>query len=246
MKMRLFSRLSAWMFCAALVFGVASVRPMHAAILVAQQAPAKKITSDEATAPNGVVPAKEEQEKDENYEYTHSPTVEKIGHMLGMSPDTASTAFTVFNFAVLVLGVGYLLMKMLPKTFRDRNTVIQKHLVDARTATEEAQARLSSVEARLAKLDEQIAEMKHQAEADLAREEKRVQTSLEEEQKKIVEAAEAEIIAATAAARREIQNYAADLAIDQAAKKLVVTAETDRLLVENFARRLGAEVGGEN
>ena len=67
-----------------------------------------------------------------------------------------------------------------------------------------------------------------------------------EEQKKIVEAAEAEIVAATAAARREIQNYAAELAIDQAAKKLVVSAETDRLLVENFARRLGAEVGGEN
>jgi len=246
MKMRRFSRLSAWMFCLALTLGVAFVGPMHAAVQEAQQAPAKKITSDEATAPNGVVPAKEEQEKDENYEYTHSPTVEKLGHMLGMSPDTASTAFTVFNFVVLLIGIAYLLMKMLPKAFRDRNTAIQKHLVDARTATEEAQARLSSVEARLSKLDEQIVGMKQQAEADLGREEKRIQASLEEEQKKIVEAAEAEIIAATAAARREIQNYAAELAIDQAAKKLVVTAETDRLLVENFARRLGAEVGGEN
>jgi F-type H+-transporting ATPase subunit b len=243
MKMRRFSRLLAWMFCLALVLGVASVRPVYAA---AQEAPAKKIISDEATAPNGVVPAKEKQEKDENYEYTHSPTVEKLGHMLGMSPDTASTAFTVFNFVVLMLGVGFLLVKMLPKAFRQRSTAIQKHLVDARTATEEAQARLSSVEARLAKLDEQIAGMKQQAEADLGREEKRIQAGLEEEQKKIVEAAEAEIVAATAAARREIQNYAAELAIDQAAKKLVVTAETDRLLVENFARRLGAEVGGEN
>jgi F-type H+-transporting ATPase subunit b len=166
--------------------------------------------------------------------------------MLGMSPDTASTAFTVFNFIVLVIGIGYLLMKMLPKAFRARSTAIQKHLVDARTATEEAQARLSSVEARLSKLDEQIAAMKQQAEADLAREEQRIETGLAGEQKKIVDAAEAEIAAATAAARREIQNYAAELAIDQAAKKLVVTAETDRLLVENFARRLGAEVGGEN
>jgi F-type H+-transporting ATPase subunit b len=243
MKMRRFSRLSAWMFCLALAFGVATVRPAHAA---AQTEPAKKAYSDESTAPNGVVPAKEEQEKDENYEYTHSPTVEKLGHMLGMSPDTASTAFTVLNFVLLMVGVGYLLMKMLPKTFRQRSTYIQKQLVDARTATEEAQARLSSVEARLAKLDEQIAGMKQQAEADLAREEKRIQAGLEEEQKKIVDAAEAEIVAATAAARREIQNYAAELAIDQAAKKLVVTAETDRLLVENFARRLGAEVGGEN
>ena len=40
------------------------------------------------------------------------------------------------------------------------------------------------------------------------------------------------------AAQRQIQQYAADLAIDQAARKLVVTAETDRLLVQSFARRL--------
>jgi hypothetical protein len=37
-------------------------------------------------------------------------------------------------------------------------------------------------------------------------------------------------------ARREIQKYAAELAIEQAARKLVVTAETDRLLVESFAQ----------
>ena len=243
MKMPRISRISAGVFCLALALGVVGVRPAHAA---GATEPAKKVSSSEATAPNGVVPAKEEQEKDENYEYTHSPTVEKLGHMLGMSPDTASTAFTVFNFVVLMFGVGFLLMKMLPKAFRQRSTAIQKDLVDARTATEEAQARLSSVEARLAKLGEQIAGMKQQAEADLAREEKRIQDGLAEEQKKIVDAAEAEIVAATATARREIQQYAADLAIDQAAKKLVVSAETDRLLVENFARRLGAEVGGEN
>jgi F-type H+-transporting ATPase subunit b len=240
MKMHRTGRISAWMFCLALALGVAAAKPAHAT------EPVRTTSSSEATAPNGAVPAKEEQEKDENYEYIHSPAVEKLGHMLGMSPDTAATTFTVLNFVVLMIGIGYLLLKMLPKAFRKRSSAIQKDLVDARTATEEAQARLSSVEARLAKLDEQIAAMKQQAEADLGREEKRIQAGLEEEQKKIVEAAEAEIVAATAAARREIQNYAAELAIDQAAKKLVVTAETDRLLVENFARRLGAEVGGEN
>ena len=162
------SRIYAWIFCVALMLGVVVVRPVHA---TEPAKPEHKVSSSEATAPNGVVPAKEEQEKDENYEYTHSPTVKKLGHMLGMSADTASTVFIVFNFVVLVIGIGYLLMKMLPKAFRARSTNIQKQLVDARTATEEAQARLGSVEARLAKLDEQIAEMKHQAEADLAREE---------------------------------------------------------------------------
>jgi F-type H+-transporting ATPase subunit b len=47
-------------------------------------------------------------------------------------------------------------------------------------------------------------------------------------------------------ARREIQQFAAELAIEQAARKLVVTAETDRLLVESFARQLTGEPGGQN
>jgi len=38
-----------------------------------------------------------------------------------------------------------------------------------------------------------------------------------------------------------LQQYAAELAIEQAARKLVISAETDRLLVQNFARRLGGD-----
>jgi F-type H+-transporting ATPase subunit b len=71
-----------------------------------------------------------------------------------------------------------------------------------------------------------------------------MKASVEEEKQKILEAAEQEISAATSQARRQIQQYAADLAIDQAAKKLVVSAETDRILVQEFARRLGADVEG--
>ncbi|HEX2917652.1 MAG TPA: ATPase, partial [Edaphobacter sp.] len=111
----------------------------------------------------------------------------------------------------------------------------------------EASSRLGSVEARLSKLDEQIATMRAQAEKDAQLEEQRLKASVEEEKQKILEAADLEISAATAQARRQIQQYAADLAIDQAAKKLVVSQETDRLLVQEFARRLGADAeGGRN
>jgi F-type H+-transporting ATPase subunit b len=138
------------------------------------------------------------------------------------------------------------MLKTLPKAFRNRNSRIQKQLVDARTATEEASARLNSVEARLSKLDDQIAAMRSHAEADSAKEEQRIRASVEEEKSKILAAAEAEIQSATATARREIQQFAAGLAIEQAARKLVVTAETDRLLVENFARHLTGDKGGRN
>ena len=175
----------------------------------------------------------------ETDQYRMSPPVVKLGAMLGMTPETAANVFTIFNIVILFGGIGYGLMKVLPKAFRNRSTAIQKHLVDARTATEEATARLSSVEDRLAKLDDQIAAMRAHAEADSARDEERILASVEDEKNKIVAAAEAEIQSATTLARREIQKYAAELAIEQAAHKLVVTAETDRLLVESFAHKLG-------
>ena len=185
--------------------------------------------------------------KDENDAYRHSPMVQKIGHMMGMSTETAATSFEIFNFAILAIAIGAFLLKALPKTFRNRNSAIQKHLVDARTATEEASARLNSVEDRLAALDGQIAEMRAQSERDAAADEVRIKATVEDERKRILASADQEIAAATMHAQRQLQQYAAELAIEQAARKLVVSAETDRLLVQNFARRLGNESkGGDN
>ena len=47
-------------------------------------------------------------------------------------------------------------------------------------------------------------------------------------------------------ARRTLQRHAAELAIGYAAQRLVVTAETDRLLIQGFAQRLNGETGGGN
>jgi F-type H+-transporting ATPase subunit b len=171
--------------------------------------------------------------------YRLSPVVVKFGALLGMSPEVAANVFTIFNILILVGGVGYGLMKTLPNAFRKRNTQIQKHLVDARTATEEATARLNSVEQRLSKLDEQIAAMRSQAEVENKRNEERMKSLLEEEQQKILEATEAEIYSATAAARRDIQRYAANLAVENAASRLNITGDTDHLLIQKFAQQLG-------
>jgi len=181
------------------------------------------------------------EERDENEIYKHSASVKKLGSMLGLSTEQAATVFEVGNFAILALLIGIFLAKSLPKTFRARNSAIQKDLADARTATEEAGIRLSGVEARLAKLDDEIAAMKDKAEKDSALDEQRIKANVEAEKNKILAAAEQEIAAATTHAQRQIQKYAAELAIEQAARKLTISAETDRLLVQNFARRLGGD-----
>jgi F-type H+-transporting ATPase subunit b len=238
------SRIRRWSLFALLAFALLGVSRVYAqGARGPQQAPAN---TGEASMPVNSVPEKTQEVKDESDEYRHSPAVQKLGRMVGLNAEQAATAFTVFNFLILAIGVGFVLLKTLPKTFRNRNSRIQKQLVDARTATEEASARLNSVEARLSKLDDQIAAMRSHAEADSAREEQRIRASVEEEKSKILAAAESEIQSATAAARRDIQQFAAGLAIEQAARKLVVTAETDRLLVENFARHLTGDNGGQN
>jgi F-type H+-transporting ATPase subunit b len=208
--------------------------------------PSHRASSAESSTPVAAVPEKRQEERDESYEFSHSAAVQKFGSFLGLNTEQAATAFEIFNFLVLAVGVGFVLLKTLPKTFRARSSAIQKQLVDARTATEEANARLNSVEARLSKLDGQIAGMRSQAEADSARDEQRIRAGVEDEKAKILAAAEAEIQSATAAARRDIQQFAAGLAIEQAARKLVVTADTDRQLVESFARQLTGDHGGEN
>ena len=202
-------------------------------------------SAGERSTPVEAVPEKREQEKDENDAYRHSKMVVKLGSLMGMNGEQAATAFEVLNFLVLAAGVVYLASKTLPKSFRDRSTAIQKHLVEARTATEEASARLGAVEDRLSKLDAEIAGMRQHVEADTARDAERLRVSIAEETAKIVAAAEGEIQAATAMARRELQRHAAELALAQATQKLVITPDTDRLLVQGFAQQL-AKNGGNS
>ncbi len=231
--------------CFAMIWlAISLLAPMGAAY--AQQRPAASAGGEQAT-PAGTSSQANQEERDENEAYRHSAMVGKMGRIFGMSPNAASTVFEVGNFALLAIGVGFLMAKILPKTFRDRSSAIQKHLLEARVATEQANVRLNSVEERLLKLDEQIAGMKAQAEKDAATEEARVRASIEDEKRKILAAADGEIAAASQHAQRQLQQYAAELAIDQAAKKLVITAETDRLLIQGFARRLGMDAqGGQN
>jgi F-type H+-transporting ATPase subunit b len=86
-------------------------------------------------------------------------------------------------------------------------------------------------------------------EQQIALDEQRGKAALEEEGARIVAAAEQEIGVAAAQARRSLRHFAADLAIDQAVKKLVLTPETDRALIAEFVNETGGsriQGGGKN
>ena len=220
--------------------------PMH--VVRAQEAAARTQGTREGS-PQAESPQANQEVQDENDAYRHSPMVQKLGRMMGMSTETAATAFEVFNFAILAFALVYVLAKTLPKTFRDRTSAIQKHLVDARTATEEASARLNSVEERSGEAgrpDRRDARSGREGRGrrgapDSSRASRKRRRALWRRRRQ-------EIASASLLAQRQLQKYAAELAIEQAGRKLVVSAETDRLLVQQFARRLGADEnkGGQN
>jgi F-type H+-transporting ATPase subunit b len=187
--------------------------------------------------------AKAEQE-DEEYVFKHSASVRAIGRIFHLSPEAASSVFWGLNFLILAGFVGYFLVKLLPKTFRERRHAIEKQLIEARMATEQANERLRAVEERLGRLDAEIAAVRAHAEAESAGDEARIRATIEDERKKIIASAEQEIAAAAAAAQRRLRRFAAELAIDRATARLDISEDADRALVREFARGLDGRAGG--
>ena len=53
------------------------------------------------------------------------------------------------NFAILVIGLGYLIGKNLPPVFRSRTEEIQKGIVEAQAMKRDAEKRAAEMDARL-------------------------------------------------------------------------------------------------
>jgi F-type H+-transporting ATPase subunit b len=160
--------------------------------------------------------------------------------------DTART-FEWINFAIIILAIVIPLAKFLPKIIRRRAETLKQRLEDARKTTADANTRLSAVEAQLARLDDEIAKIRANVEEESKQDEARIKASIEEERARIVASAEQEITAAAAHAQRGLRHFAADLAIESAARQLILTPETDRALIDEFVSdTTGAGKGGRS
>ena len=178
------------------------------------------------------------QEEDETAVYKTSPSVRAIGRMLHLSPHAASVVFEDLNFLILAGVIVFYLAKALPKFFRGRQETIDKHLVEARQATDDANERLRIVEERLGRLDQEINELRSRSEKEGAADEERMKASIEEERRKIVAAAEHEINAMSTAAERSLRNFGAELAIARASGRLHLSDADDRAMIRDFGASL--------
>jgi F-type H+-transporting ATPase subunit b len=171
---------------------------------------------------------------------------EKV-HLREKHIEKTARSFEWINAIIIWLCIIVPLAKFLPKVLRKRSQTLSSNLEHARKATADANARLSAVEAQLSRLDEEIAKIRTQVEEDSKQDEVRIKASIGEESARIVASAEQEITQAAAQAQRGLKAFAADLAIEQAAKQLTLTPEADSALIAQFIREAsnGAAKGGQ-
>lgn len=199
--------------------------------------------SNESAGRTGNPEAGGKEQEDEEAAFKFSPAVQWISKITGLSLVAAYWACIALNFAIVAVAIILFLKSNLPAMFRGRTQEIQKGIEEARRSSEDAGRRLKEIENRLSRLGIEVGDIQKHAEAESRKEEERVLASIAEEKKKIVEAAEQEIGQATNVARRDLQKYAADLAVSIAEKSIRIDPAEDKILVEDFAKQLGKQPG---
>jgi len=221
-----------WILVFAVVVTTIGMMQAHAAQrAAAQSSPGGEAAVEKAMGKAG---ANETAAEDENI-YRHTPMVQSLAKVFHLEVETTARLFEYINFAIIALAIVIPLVRVMPKVIRQRSQTLKHDLETARKTTADAGARLSAVEARLSKLDAEIASIRSHVEEESKLDEQRIKASIEEESSRIVASAEQEIAVAAAQARRGLRHFAADLAIEQAARQLVLTPESDRALIAEFA-----------
>ena len=151
------------------------------------------------------------------------------------------------NFALLVIGLGYLMAKYLPPLFKSRTEEIQKGIREAQAIKADAERRAAAMEAKLAALGEEIEKFRKQSHAEMEQEGSRIAENTKRTLEKLQQQAEQEIATAGKMAARELRGYAAKLAVEMAESRLrtALDPKTDgklnNELVSEFVRDLGTE-----
>jgi F-type H+-transporting ATPase subunit b len=124
----------------------------------------------------------------------------------------------VINLVIFILILIYILRSKIRigKVFEDRAASIVKELEQAKRDKQEAEARLSELETRLGRLDQEVAGIRAEAERESEREAERVRQAADADAEKIRLTAQREIEGAMKAARTELRAFVAEQSVAMA------------------------------
>jgi F-type H+-transporting ATPase subunit b len=219
------------------------VNPQNTSAQASPSAPTA--TTPAAAKSEAAKPEAAKSEEDENNVFRHSAMTQTIARWFNTDVETAARGAEIFNFLIIIFGIGIPLFRILPKTIKNRRVALAKNIEDARTVTVEAQARMSAVESKLQNLDAEIQKFRTEVESESKGDEARIKASIEEEKARIVAAAQQEIQQVTAQAERQLKQYAANLAFERAISQMKLSEETDKELINDFIKDVTETIGGK-
>jgi F-type H+-transporting ATPase subunit b len=150
-------------------------------------------------------------------------------------------AWRWLNLLIFVVVFVYILRRPVSQAMRARREGIRRDLMRAQEERNAAVAKLEEVQARLARLDAEVASVREQSEREAAEERERIRQSTEEETRKLREQAQREIESAGKAARQELREFAAEQSVRLAEEMIRrdIKPEDDARLVSLRVEELG-------
>lgn len=159
----------------------------------------------------------------------------------GPSPADSTTGwiFRWLNFAIVLGLLVYGFGKAAPY-FRRHAEEISEKIAEGTRAREAAEADRRAVQAKLAGIEAEVAEMRVEAKRGAQAEGERVRAQAKAEAEAIERSAQAEIVAAERAARLELKALAARIAVERAEAVLrsELTPQTEAALFGNFVAEI--------
>ncbi len=158
----------------------------------------------------------------------------------GPSTEAFTGIFKWINFAIVAALVIWVFAKKLPPVFRKNAESISSAITKATAAKAEAERQLREAETKLANLQKEVTALRAEAQQEAAAEAERIRAATLTDEQKIGVAAKAEIEAAERAARKELKDLAAQLAVDGAESVLAkqLTPAAQESLISNFVKTL--------
>ena len=150
-------------------------------------------------------------------------------------------AWKFFNLAIFIGLLYYILKRPVAEALRNRAEGIRRELKRAQQERDAANLKLAEVEQRLAKLDNEVAEIRRHAEIEAEEERENIRRTAELESKKLREQAQREIQSAAKAAKQHLREFAAEQTV-QLAEGIIrneIRPEDDTRLIDNEVAELG-------
>jgi F-type H+-transporting ATPase subunit b len=145
------------------------------------------------------------------------------------------------NLFVFVGVMIYLLRRPLSTALAARGAAIKAQLVAAQKERDQALAKLAEVQARLSKLDSEVALIQQQSKSEAELERERITRDTEQELQKLREQAQREIVGAGKVARHDLRRFAAQQSV-QLAEEMIrrdIKSEDDARLIKLNVEQLG-------